>query len=96
MAKRSGAPGDNGSPGCDMSMRERSGEINATDPLVDFLYTLMRDHIPPGTLEELVHSASTYAAEDKKYTNGWLAAYARDLAKRLRGRTPDAAPPTLP
>jgi len=63
-------------------LRVRSGEVNVECRLTSFLYTLMRDHLPPGTVEELVRGSND---PDVAYTNGWLAKYAEDLAKRLKG-----------
>ena len=64
------------------TLRQRSGTVTINSKLVSFLYDLMRDHLPPGTVEELVR-----ASEDEPevtYTNGWLAKYAEDLANRLK------------
>lgn len=61
-------------------MRNRSGNVNATSRLTSFLYDLMRDHLTPGVVEELVRDA---VDPEVSYTNGWLAQYAFDLAKRL-------------
>jgi len=36
------------------SLRERSGQVESDDPLVSFLYQLMRDHLAPGVVEELM------------------------------------------
>lgn len=63
-------------------LRSRSGFISDKSKLVSFLYELMRDHITPGQIESLVRS-SLYE-EYTVYTNGWLAEYAQDLAKRLQ------------
>ncbi len=63
------------------SLRERSGTVQINSKLVSFLYELMRDHLPPGTVEELVRASSE---SDVTYTNGWLALYAQDLANRLK------------
>ena len=30
------------------NLRERSGAVNDNDPLVEFLYDLMKSHVPPG------------------------------------------------
>ena len=63
-------------------LRIKSGNVTANDPLVIFLYELMRDHLTPGEVESLVMSS-----EDKiktTYTNGWLAKYAKYLSKRLK------------
>jgi hypothetical protein len=64
------------------SLRKRSGTVTINSKLVSFLYELMRDHLPTGEVEALVR-----ASEDEPkctYTNGWLAQYAEDLAKRLK------------
>jgi len=63
-------------------LRQRSGTVNSEDPLVSFLYELMRDHVTPGDIEKVLQHS-----EDKgetQYTNGWLAEYAKDIANRLR------------
>ena len=62
-------------------LRLRSGQVNFDDRLTSFLYELMRDHLPAGKVEELVRNS---ADPDVAYTNGWLAQYANDLAKRLQ------------
>lgn len=62
------------------ALRERSGTVRINSKLVSFLYELMRDHVPPGVVEELVQDSFD---PDVTYTNGWLATYAEDLAKRL-------------
>jgi hypothetical protein len=61
-------------------MRNRSGNVNASSRLTSFLYDLMRDHVTPGVVEELVRDS---ADKEVSYTNGWLAQYAFDLATRL-------------
>lgn len=61
--------------------KERSGDVNFEDKLVSFLYELMRDHIPPGKIEDLVRNSSS---KKTFYTNGYLALYAKDIADRLR------------
>jgi hypothetical protein len=64
------------------SLRKRSGQVNINSRLVSFLYDLMRDHLPPGKVEELVQNAED--VPDVTYTNGWLAKYAEDLSNRLK------------
>lgn len=64
------------------AFHKRSGCVTSSDPLVSFLYLLMRDHVTPGYLEELVRSSKP--DEESQYTNGWLATYAIDMARRLR------------
>lgn len=68
------------------ALRERSGNIRLHSRLTSFLYDLMRDHVPPGVVEQLVQEATD---PDVKYTNGWLALYAQDLAQRLQNPIPD-------
>lgn len=63
------------------AMRLRSGSIDIDSKLVSFLYQLLRDHITTGDIEKIVRESET---ESKcQYTNGWLAKYAEDIAKRL-------------
>lgn len=61
-------------------LRERSGNVLIKSKLTFFLYDLMRDHLTPGTVEELMEDVKS---EEVSYTNGWLAKYAEDLARRL-------------
>ena len=69
-------------------LRYRSGSVNSTEPLVSFLYILMRDHLPAGVVERIYqeHVAGTFS--NSKFTNGYLASYAKDLAERIRA-TPE-------
>lgn len=64
------------------SLRERSGKIDSTDPLVSFLYILMRDHILVGEVEEIMLHHVDYG--NSQFTNGWLAQYCIDVANRLK------------
>ena len=66
----------------DRAFRKRTGSVNSRDPLVGFLYHVMRDHLPPGLVERLVREE--HGVLESNYTNGHLARYAKDLAKRLR------------
>jgi hypothetical protein len=59
----------------------RSGEEVSDDPLVSFLYDLMRDHVAPGIVERIVINSP---AKRTKFSNGYLAKYAKDLAYRLQ------------
>jgi hypothetical protein len=68
------------------SLRIRSGEVNVHSKLTSFLYDLIRDHLPAGTVESLVREAQE---PDVQYTNGWLAKYAEDLALRLEMKMDD-------
>jgi hypothetical protein len=62
-------------------LQAKSGNVSKTDPLIGFFYDLMRDHLPPGDVEQLVQNQSS---KETQFTNGWLANYAEDLASRLR------------
>ena len=64
-------------------LRKRSGAITSKDPLVSFLYELMRDHIVPGRIALIMQNLH----KEKgliEYSNGYLAKYALDVAKELR------------
>jgi hypothetical protein len=65
------------------ALRERSGNINAPGKLISFLYVLMRDHLPPGKVEELIRETELEGNGENQYSNGWLAQYSIDLAARL-------------
>lgn len=70
-------------------MRKASGEVNSTEMIVGFLYLLMRDSVTPGKIEQIMLELSNAHDYNKseyfvtQYTNGWLATYAKDIAKRL-------------
>lgn len=67
------------------ALRKRSGSVCSTDPLVSFLYILMRDHVPAGVVEGIVRDHAVPAQESggTVFTNGYLAFYAKDVADRL-------------
>lgn len=65
------------------ALRERSGHVSYDDRLTSFLYELMRDHVPPGKIEELVRGTELEEG-NVAFSNGWLASYAHNLAARLR------------
>ena len=59
--------------------------LKSDDPLVGFLYILLRDHLPFGTVEGIVEDHVEPARGlVSKYTNGYAAKHAMDLAARLR------------
>ncbi len=69
-------------------IRGRSGAVNSTDPLVTFLYILMRDYLPAGQVEKLMKEHVEPTAGDvSHFSNGWVAMHAIDVAGRLLGRT---------
>lgn len=63
-------------------LSRRSGNFSNSDSLVQFLYELMRDHVPPGVVEKLVME-SVRPGQVTQYSNGWLAQYALDVARRI-------------
>lgn len=63
-------------------LRAESGSVDSDDPLVSFLYELMRDHVPVGVVEQAVSNSPP--GRTVQFTNGWLASYAADVATRLR------------
>lgn len=69
------------------ALRHRTGEVNDDDPLVNFLYLLMRDHLSTGVVEGIVQP-DLQRGGLSQYTNGHLARYAQDLAARLTMREP--------
>ena len=62
-------------------LRKRSGTVKYKSKLVSFLYELIRDHVPAGVIEGVVHNSTLNP--DVTYTNGHLANYAQDIAARL-------------
>ena len=70
-------------------MRRASGSVNG-NLLETFLYMLMRDHLQVGVIEGIVlglsneHDYGTAKDDPFEMTNGWLALYAKDVARRLQ------------
>ena len=62
-------------------LRKASGDIKSNDQLVSFLYELMRDYVPCGTVERIAQGCSY---KEYSFTNGFLASYAKNIAKKLR------------
>ena len=67
-------------------LRDRSGSVNATDPIVSFMYILMRDHITPGAVEGILQNYVLIPERDSQFCNGYLGNYAKDIVQRLRAR----------
>lgn len=65
------------------AVKERSGEKRSDKVLVAFLYLLIRDHLPAGTVEQLASEVSASGAMPASFTNGWLAGHAEDIARSL-------------
>jgi hypothetical protein len=68
------------------SIRERSGNVSSSDPVVSFLYVLMRDYVPTADVEEIMQKIAGCSKEETQFSNGWLAQYAEDVASRLKVR----------
>lgn len=64
----------------DKALRERSGEVDIDCRVTSFLYELMRDRLPPGEVESILRNS---IKQPTRYTNGFLARYAEDCARRL-------------
>ena len=62
------------------ALRERSGRVNG-NRLESFIYELLRDHIPSGQMEVVTRNSESKVVY--RMTNGWLARYAKDVARRL-------------
>lgn len=69
------------------AIREASDNVVGEDKLVSFFYELMRDHMPPGRVEEIVRRVLDEDPEIR-YCNGWLAKNAEFIVERL-GRRED-------
>lgn len=64
------------------TIRKRSGEINSDDKLVAFLYIILRDHVLPSDIEQIFKFKMGEGTA--QFSNGFLAKYADDIAKRLK------------
>lgn len=67
-------------------IREESGDIKTIDPLVHFMYILMRDYATVGVPEKILEDMEWERAQGKlayNFTNGWLAQYAQNISTRL-------------
>lgn len=65
--------------------RKASGSVDGYDNLAGFLYLLMRDHLPTGTLESIMLKLPMDSGKKINYTNGWLAKYAMHISSLLMG-----------
>jgi hypothetical protein len=73
-----------------------SKQVNDSDPLVSFLYELMRDHVVPGIIEEVVRTSEHQPLGGTTFCNSGLALYAQEVATRLRGQRPAKPSPPPP
>lgn len=65
-------------------LRETSGGVQYHDKLTDFLYHLLRDHLPAADVEKLFRNSMETNHTPSAYTNGWLAQYANHMSQRLK------------
>ena len=63
------------------ALRKRSGEVDSDDPLVIFLYLLLRDKLTAGEVASLLRD--TFTPGGSQFSNGYLANYAKDTAARF-------------
>lgn len=68
-------------------LRTASGTFTSDDPLVGFLYDLMRDNVTPGQVQSLITRIKGQPTKNAVFSNGWLAQYAEYLAEQLRPPT---------
>ena len=66
-------------------MRELSGNKVSKDALTQFFYLLLRDGLPAGKVEAIIENMPAKGIE-AVFTNGWIAGYAENLAKRLKSK----------
>lgn len=72
-------------------MFHASGRVSGHEPIIAFIYTLLRDHLTPGTIEDIMLTQVPVAGVKTTYSNGWLAHYAADVARRLLAPAPVVA-----
>ena len=65
------------------ALYEASGRVMSDDPLVSFLYRLMRDEMPVGRVDAIVVDVAKIPTTTS-FTNGYLARHAQHLADELR------------
>lgn len=70
-------------PMTNQKYRERTGSEDSYSLLVSFLYTLIRDEVPPGVIERIMIEVEKCDGKTVQFTNGFLARYAKDIAERL-------------
>ena len=59
------------------------------EPLINFLYVLLRDHLPSGVVEGImVNHVEKARGRTRSYSNPHVEAHAREIAERLLRRAP--------
>ena len=64
------------------NLSNESGNIVIKNKLASFIYVLLRDYITPGKIEDII--SNNTSNKRVKYSNGWLAKYAENIANRLK------------
>lgn len=73
--------------------QDDSGSVTIQNNLISFLYSLMRDYLPTGTIEKIVQEIENKDLnQPADYSNGWLALYAENIANRLKNISPKPIP----
>jgi len=62
-------------------MFQRSGEVESTDPLLAFIYVMIRNGAGPGVIFDALDNMTD---ETMRYTNGWIAEYAKYVTEKMR------------
>ena len=71
-------------PDPNQRLMEASGDVViVNNPVASFIYQLCRDHLPLGTVEQIVRDIEKEEGAALVLTNGWLARYSEDIASRL-------------
>ncbi len=71
----------------DTLLKEASGTVTSDDPMVGFVYDLLRDYVRPGDMERAVEN-NLYKGTCT-FSNGWLANYAKNIVKTLTKHSED-------
>ena len=58
------------------------------DRITEFLYILMRDQVPCGTVRQILRDMEKSIAQDMMYTNTYLAKMSEEYAKNLLNNEP--------
>jgi cobalamin biosynthesis protein CobT len=66
-------------------LKDLSGHVEYNDQLTCFIYLLMRDHLTPGDIQQILSESIHQEGEfSNTFTNGYLAKYAHHVALRLQ------------
>ena len=61
-----------------------SGSVVTHDPLVTFLYMLMRDYVKPGDIQTILFNDIIDQPKEMELSNGWIGKYAKYVASKLK------------